>query len=98
MLGNDYEGRTSGSLAWRLSRGETSTASIDKKFIFIPTADEVKAQEMIVRYSIIKDLYIRNDNLVTQKWTQCVFSSRNIFRKYEKDWKNFYLSRTGKVK
>lgn len=106
LFAGENEGRLSGSLSWRLSREETSssnlTSEMHKEYIFIPTEEEVERKEMIVKYSCAKDLYIRdsftNDvrNLVQLK--SGLFSSKNVFRKHEKDWRMFYVARTGELK
>ncbi|KAM4725967.1 peptide-N(4)-(N-acetyl-beta-glucosaminyl)asparagine amidase [Anableps anableps] len=90
-------GRNSGSLAWRMARGETRAA--DKKveaFVFTPTEEEKKARLLHVRYSAPKDQYCRvsSSSEVIPNWDQCVWTKESVFRKVENDWKMVYIART----
>uniref|UniRef100_A0A3Q0RFA6 Peptide-N(4)-(N-acetyl-beta-glucosaminyl)asparagine amidase n=1 Tax=Amphilophus citrinellus TaxID=61819 RepID=A0A3Q0RFA6_AMPCI len=94
-------GRSSGSLAWRLARGETresddkaSTQAVG--FVFTPTEKEKTDRILHVRYSASKDQYCRvsNGSETIQNWYQCVWRKESIFKKVENDWQMVYLART----
>uniref|UniRef100_A0AAG5DJ18 Peptide-N(4)-(N-acetyl-beta-glucosaminyl)asparagine amidase n=1 Tax=Anopheles atroparvus TaxID=41427 RepID=A0AAG5DJ18_ANOAO len=98
----EREGRSSGSLEWRLQRGEQQ---VNTRYMFIPTEEEVQAKQFNIRYSCALDCYERflkgASNRVNEKitekskgWESRQFLSRNIFRKEEHDWKMVYLART----
>ncbi|CAG9800040.1 unnamed protein product [Chironomus riparius] len=91
---NEKKGRSSGSLAWRLGRGETEVAS---NFIFKLLPAEINAKEFNVRYSCAKNRYERfiGTNVIESAtdWKSWEFKSENIFRKVEHDHKMAYLSR-----
>ncbi|XP_072303452.1 peptide-N(4)-(N-acetyl-beta-glucosaminyl)asparagine amidase [Eucyclogobius newberryi] len=94
-------GRNSGSLAWRVARGEsrapdTQTPARTSGFVFTPTDEEKRAQQLHVRYSVSTDQYCRVSNhaQVIPGWEQCVWQSEAVFRKEETDWQMVYLART----
>uniref|UniRef100_A0A3Q1GII3 Peptide-N(4)-(N-acetyl-beta-glucosaminyl)asparagine amidase n=1 Tax=Acanthochromis polyacanthus TaxID=80966 RepID=A0A3Q1GII3_9TELE len=82
-------GRNSGSLAWRIARGETS-------FVFTPTEKEKSDKLLHVRYNITKDQYCRvsNNSEKIQNWDQCVWRKESVFKKVERDWNMVYIART----
>ncbi|XP_046997587.1 peptide-N(4)-(N-acetyl-beta-glucosaminyl)asparagine amidase isoform X1 [Schistocerca americana] len=89
-----YEGRTSGSLLWRLARGEVTEKVT---YVWTPNAAEISAQRFQLSYSCEKDKYFRSTNTeeaCISGWQNGVFEFDSVFRKEEKDWKMFYLSRT----
>ncbi|XP_073319657.1 peptide-N(4)-(N-acetyl-beta-glucosaminyl)asparagine amidase [Pagrus major] len=94
-------GRNSGSLAWRLARGETrgadtGTSTQDAGYVFTPTEKEKSDRLLHVRYSASKDQYCRvsNNSEVIQSWDQCVLRKESVFRKVEDDWQMVYIART----
>ncbi|XP_036949635.1 peptide-N(4)-(N-acetyl-beta-glucosaminyl)asparagine amidase [Acanthopagrus latus] len=94
-------GRNSGSLAWRLARGETRvadtwTSTQDAGYVFTPTEKEKSDRLLHVRYSATKDQYCRvsNNSEVIQSWDQCVWRKESVFRKVEDDWQMVYIART----
>ncbi|OXU22370.1 hypothetical protein TSAR_007728 [Trichomalopsis sarcophagae] len=94
---SDYGGRTSGSLAWRISRNETGDTSYTATQWNIPR-DVVNFE---LTYSILNDTYVTKDtsnskNLETrQKWqTGVAFVEGGIFTKKEEDWKMIYLAKS----
>lgn len=100
-------GRNSGSLAWRIARGETKaidSLTVPSGFVFTPTEREKSDQVLHIRYNTSKDEYCRvsDDRQVTPSWDQCVWQMEGVFRKVEHDWKMVYLARredlsTGRV-
>ncbi|XP_054462106.1 peptide-N(4)-(N-acetyl-beta-glucosaminyl)asparagine amidase [Anoplopoma fimbria] len=94
-------GRNSGSLAWRIARGETRKADAGTStqaagYVFTPTEKEKSDRLLHVRYSATKDQYCResNNSEVIQSWDQCVWSKESVFRKVENDWQMVYIART----
>ena len=91
-------GRTSGSLAWRLARGETTTAASGSKapYVFTLTDEEKKSKVFHVRYSCAKDEYIRVSSQMKadKSFASCVHKMQDVFRKEEHDWKMVYLARS----
>uniref|UniRef100_A0A3Q2PTR9 Peptide-N(4)-(N-acetyl-beta-glucosaminyl)asparagine amidase n=1 Tax=Fundulus heteroclitus TaxID=8078 RepID=A0A3Q2PTR9_FUNHE len=94
-------GRNSGSLAWRIARGETRGADAKastqaEAFVFTPTEEEKKTRLLHVRYSASTDQYCRvsNSSEIIQSWDQCVWKKDSVFRKVETDWKMAYIART----
>ncbi|XP_058793997.1 peptide-N(4)-(N-acetyl-beta-glucosaminyl)asparagine amidase [Phymastichus coffea] len=93
----DYVGRTSGSLAWRMSRGEFVSPTHEVAQWYIP--DGIAKFELT--YDVTTDTYTTiniatKETLETrQKWQKGVeHVDGNIFRKEELDWKMVYLARS----
>lgn len=94
-------GRNSGSLAWRIARGETSAANSGSTtetsgYVFTPTEKEKSDKLLHVRYSASKDQYCRVSNKceVIPSWDHCVWRKESVFRKVENDWQMVYIART----
>ncbi|XP_034017359.1 peptide-N(4)-(N-acetyl-beta-glucosaminyl)asparagine amidase [Thalassophryne amazonica] len=94
-------GRNSGSLAWRIARGEVGRSeerpSLQVKgYVFIPTKEEKQDRLLHVHYSATKDEYCRlsSNREVIQRWDQCVWTKQSVFRKVENDWQMVYIART----
>lgn len=95
----EAEGRSSGSLEWRLQRGEQK---LNTFYIFIPNEQEIRTKQFNVRYSCAKDIYERFLKgpagpltiETTKDWKSRQYTSENVFRKEEHDWKMVYLART----
>ncbi|XP_047460194.1 peptide-N(4)-(N-acetyl-beta-glucosaminyl)asparagine amidase-like isoform X2 [Mugil cephalus] len=94
-------GRNSGSLAWRVARGETSAADTGTSeqvsgFVFTATEEEKSAGLLHVHYNATKDQYCRvsNNSEIIQSWDQCVWRKESVFRKVENDWQMVYIART----
>lgn len=84
----NFGGRTSGALTWRLARGETQT----DQFIWTPTENEVVNKKFELKYSTAMDKYI-HDNIIRKGWQNGVYNYSSLFRKEELDWKRVYLCR-----
>ncbi|KAH3840242.1 hypothetical protein DPMN_113689 [Dreissena polymorpha] len=99
--GQNLSGRTTGSMAWRLARGEIGGGadSPPQQYIFNPTPEEITQQRFHVSYSCAKNEYTRNSDLMkkTKGFQTLVHEFSNIFRKEEHDWKMVYLARTEKT-
>ncbi|XP_035038415.2 peptide-N(4)-(N-acetyl-beta-glucosaminyl)asparagine amidase [Hippoglossus stenolepis] len=92
-------GRDSGSMAWRIARGETRAAESSTQaegYVFTATEKEKSDRLLHVCYSATKDQYCRlsNSSEVVQGWDQCVWRKESVFRMLEKDWQMVYISRT----
>nr|KAF6335546.1 N-glycanase 1 [Pipistrellus kuhlii] len=87
-------GRISGSVAWRVARGEMG---LEKKeaMLFIPSENEKISKQLHLCYNIVKDHYVRvsNNNQITSGWENGVWKMESIFRKVETDWNMVYLAR-----
>ncbi|XP_047480143.1 peptide-N(4)-(N-acetyl-beta-glucosaminyl)asparagine amidase-like [Penaeus chinensis] len=90
----ENEGRNSGSLAWRLARGEKQYGS-SQSYMFKLTEKEVNKKEFLVKYSPARDEYIRvsSDGEIQKGWQTGVKEVKDVFRKHETDWKTVYLAR-----
>ena len=71
---SEKQGRSSGSLAWRLSRGETKPATAPKSYIFKPSQADLDRGKFSVQYDIARDEY--RDGCSGQRlvkgWSVCV--------------------------
>lgn len=90
------QGRTSGSLAWRLARGEISSDdSSSTPYVWKPSSGEVLTKKMVMNYCSAKDEYTNGSgDVILSQWKKGTFEVKNMFRKEELDWKNVYLCRT----
>jgi len=84
----NYGGRTSGSLTWRLARGEIQI----EKFVWTPSETEIANKRFELKYSTAIDKYIHG-NSIHEGWKSGVYSYSSLFRKEEFDWKTVYLCR-----
>ncbi|CAI6362225.1 unnamed protein product [Macrosiphum euphorbiae] len=87
-VGENYGGRTSGALTWRLARGEIQI----EKFVWTPSETEIANKRFELKYSTAIDRYIHG-NSIHKGWKSGVYSYSSLFRKEELDWKNVYLCR-----
>ncbi|KAL4089067.1 hypothetical protein QTP88_024141 [Uroleucon formosanum] len=85
---DNYGGRTSGALTWRLARGEMQI----EKFVWTPSETEIANKRFELKYSTAIDKYIHG-NSIHKGWKSGVYSYSSLFRKEELDWKNVYLCR-----
>nr|KAG5694322.1 hypothetical protein BaRGS_035190 [Batillaria attramentaria] len=90
-------GRTTGSLSWRLARGELGKAVTTRQhqYVFRLMESEKDSEVLHIKYSCAKDLYVRSSSqdVPTWKWHSCTYSARSVLRKEESDWKMAYLAR-----
>ena len=89
-------GRTSGSLQWRLSRGETQASPQQEVSVnYVHKIGELTSSSNVyeVSYSTVNDAYLLNDTKVVNDWKSLVFKYANVERKVETDWKMCYLAR-----
>lgn len=92
---NERKGRSSGSLAWRLQRGETN---VSNNHVFKLSPAEINDKQFNLRYSCSKNRYERLDgkNAVidtANDWKVWEYKSEKMFRKVEHDHKMAYLAR-----
>ncbi|XP_053570212.1 peptide-N(4)-(N-acetyl-beta-glucosaminyl)asparagine amidase [Bombina bombina] len=87
-------GRISGSLAWRVARGESGAKH--KSVVFIPSEKEKCDKRFHLQYNVVEDRYTRvsNDNEAIAGWDNGVWKTESVFRKVENDWKMVYLARS----
>ncbi|KAM9187881.1 peptide-N(4)-(N-acetyl-beta-glucosaminyl)asparagine amidase isoform 1-T1 [Dugong dugon] len=87
-------GRVSGSVAWRVARGEMGLER--KETVFIPSENEKISKQLHLCYNIVKDGYIRvsENNQAISGWENGVWKMESVFRKVETDWNMVYLART----
>nr|CAD7394183.1 unnamed protein product [Timema cristinae] len=96
----DYQGRSSGSLSWRLARDETRDEAVFTPHTWRPTAPELEAREMHIRYSTAQDKYVQgtlNQQVERLGWRNGAHLVSKVFRKEETDWKMVYVARKGAV-
>jgi peptide-N4-(N-acetyl-beta-glucosaminyl)asparagine amidase len=88
---NERKGRSSGSLSWRLQRGEAKSSNFH---VITLNEQERTSKTFNLRYSCARDIYERGNSTSISGWSSLTYSSANIFRKVENDHKMAYLSRT----
>lgn len=96
----DKKGRSSGSLAWRLARGEQKVTDKFTPYIWKFSDEELTGNVINIRYFTALDHYEISSgtgDLTMVGWLNGVSEVADVFRMEEKDWKKVYLSRTGKV-
>ncbi|XP_012865966.1 PREDICTED: peptide-N(4)-(N-acetyl-beta-glucosaminyl)asparagine amidase isoform X1 [Dipodomys ordii] len=86
-------GRISGSVAWRVARGEMGLER--KETLFIPSENEKMSKHFHLCYNIVKNHYVRvsNNNQTISGWENGLWKMESIFRKVETDWNMVYLAR-----
>ncbi|KAG8230480.1 hypothetical protein J437_LFUL013521 [Ladona fulva] len=95
---DEKKGRASGSLAWRLARGEMGcNMELFKPHIWQLTENERDAKILTVKYSCALDKYVKlvgGNATEIEGWKNGLFEVNSVFRKKEDDWKMVYLART----
>jgi len=109
--GDDYEGRTSGSIEWRVARGETSgginvtdsaRGNNDDDVIvndpIMPNDKELEKRHFRLEYYCANDEYKRplSGDEYESCWESFVTRSKHVIRKEELDWKQCYICRSSK--
>ncbi len=95
----ELTGRESGSLAWRLARGETGpqggASNAPKPTVIKPTQAEIEKNLVHLKYCCATDKYVRvsEGDQVTKGWGHMISEVKDVFRKEEPDWKMCYLAR-----
>ncbi|KAM6222773.1 peptide-N(4)-(N-acetyl-beta-glucosaminyl)asparagine amidase isoform 1-T1 [Rhynchocyon petersi] len=86
-------GRISGSVAWRVARGEMGLEA--NETVFIPSENERTSKELHLCYNVVSDSYVRvsDNNHTISGWENGVWKMESVFRKVEADWDMVYLAR-----
>ncbi|KAM4706026.1 peptide-N(4)-(N-acetyl-beta-glucosaminyl)asparagine amidase isoform 2-T2 [Rhinophrynus dorsalis] len=87
-------GRVSGSLAWRVARGESGVKT--KSVVFVPSEKERTSKRFHLKYNVVEDSYTRvsNNNEEIAGWENGTWKMEDMCRKVENDWKMVYLARS----
>lgn len=103
--GHEFGGRMSGSVAWRLARGEISNEEAErlereaKPHLFQLKDEDFVDRTFTLEYCPVADGYYKNRTIdsdaapIFSQWRSGVFECENVFRKVEHDWQMVYLSR-----
>lgn len=87
-------GRQSGSLQWRLNRGEIRVPEKATGFAF--KASSSSEGRFRVQYNSVKDSYVSvgQNTSEIKGWDNCAYKYQSIRHMIENDWKMVYLART----
>ncbi|XP_053208319.1 peptide-N(4)-(N-acetyl-beta-glucosaminyl)asparagine amidase-like [Panonychus citri] len=86
---NEKQSRTSGSIAWRVARGECSTNQSSHVIRFNKHTNDDSHR---FTYQSVLDIYLTDGDKLSG-WSSATFSCENIYKKVERDWKMTYLCR-----
>ncbi|XP_038653255.1 peptide-N(4)-(N-acetyl-beta-glucosaminyl)asparagine amidase [Scyliorhinus canicula] len=88
-------GRTSGSVLWRVGRGEAGAHAQNTGFTFIATEKEKAAKLFHIKYNVVENHYIRvsNNNEIINDLEKGAWKMDSVVRKVELDWKMVYIAR-----
>lgn len=88
-------GRISGSVAWRLARGELGhQTSASEPYIFTLSPQEKSSKTFHLRYNCALDRYtVVSSGREQDNWDSGVFEMTDVIRKVEQDWNMAYLAR-----
>ena len=92
VTSGDQVGRQTGSLAWRLARGELGQVTTDTQWVWEPSEAELEAGVMSLEYSVVEDVY-RTRAGAREGFMSGLWSGRNLARKVETDWNMAYIAR-----
>lgn len=96
---SDFPGRKTGSIQWRIQRGEYSVSQknlfiIEVKAYISKTDDTLEQPLFLLSYNCDKNLYESSQkDYNSPGWSSLVYEYRNLDYKYERDWKTSYLAR-----
>ena len=99
VTGEELKGRQTGSLEWRISRGECGAGGTEEfGGCFYPTDTEIEAKVFHLEFDPVSNEYKRplagkKENEIIEGWQKGVKEAENIFRKVEHDWNMVYLAR-----
>ena len=99
VTGDELKGRQTGSLEWRISRGECGAGGTEEfGGCFYPTDTEIEAKVFHLEFDPVSNEYKRplagkKENEIIEGWQKGVKEAENIFRKVEHDWNMVYLAR-----
>ncbi|KRT86133.1 hypothetical protein AMK59_821, partial [Oryctes borbonicus] len=103
----DKKGRNSGSMAWRLARGEQQIEAGFTPYIWKFSDETIDGNTATVRYFAALNRYEISSGTKTtstlEGWHKGASEVEGVFRKEERDWKMVYLARKentaiGKIK
>ncbi|XP_018015644.1 peptide-N(4)-(N-acetyl-beta-glucosaminyl)asparagine amidase isoform X2 [Hyalella azteca] len=92
----ELEGRSSGSLGWRVSRGETGVLQTTSHHTFT-LHHTARITTLSVKYNPVRDSYLCEGTVgpaMLQGWQSGVHTAANLAIKREHDWHNVYIART----
>ena len=88
----DQVARQTGSLAWRLARGEMGGAA-PTQWAWQPSAAQLEAGHMTVEYDVVGDRYLASGGPERSGFVSGTWSSAGLARKVEADWNMVYIAR-----
>ena len=88
----DQIGRQTGSLAWRLARGELGQVTTDTQWVWEPSEADLEAGVMTLEYNVVEDVY-RTRTGAREGFMSGLWSGKNLARKVETDWHMAYIAR-----
>jgi peptide-N4-(N-acetyl-beta-glucosaminyl)asparagine amidase len=86
-------GRQTGSLAWRLARGELGEPPA-ASYTFTPSTKDVERGLFCVEFYVNLNYYLVGCGGRIEGWKEGVLEANNVTRVVENDWNMVYLSRT----
>lgn len=89
-------GRKTGSIAWRIARGEYSPIVRNLNVIKVryPGAGDLGGGIFSMQYDCDKNVYTSSlGDLNVRGWQNLIYQAENIDHKFERDWKTSYLAR-----
>lgn len=90
------QGRKTGSIRWRIERGEFSPIIRNLTILRVSKAEKSNPGEPLfsLKYHCDSNRYLSNVSVYQVKnWSKLVYLSENLDFKYEKDWKTSYIAR-----